>query len=148
IRELAAISALRARRRFRQGDTEGAMNDALAAIAAARHLSLDGTLASVLFGYKLEADAGAVLAEGLPQIPSSQLTALASRFDSLPVGSTLGKALEQEKLRRNDLREIARKSASGDELVERLVTGVPALRTDRAKAAALVAGCGGTVAGF
>jgi hypothetical protein len=49
MRELVAVSGIRARLRFRDQDVQGAMDDVLAAMAAARHLSLDGTLASVLF---------------------------------------------------------------------------------------------------
>src|ERR1700676_2139161 len=45
ITELVAVSGLRARLRFRDGDTPGAMGDALAAMVAARHLSVDGSLA-------------------------------------------------------------------------------------------------------
>jgi hypothetical protein len=42
ILELASVSGLRARIRFREGNTAGATTDLLAAMAAARHLSQDG----------------------------------------------------------------------------------------------------------
>src|SRR5437762_1831772 len=65
IKELIAVSGLRARLRFRDGDMPGATGDALAAMAAARHLSVDGSLASVLFAYKLETTVTGVLAQNL-----------------------------------------------------------------------------------
>lgn len=52
VMELVAVSALRVRIRMRDGDHNGAIADVLAAYAAARHLSLDGSIASVLIGYK------------------------------------------------------------------------------------------------
>lgn len=45
-----SVSGLRARLRFRDGNAAGATSDLLAAMAAARHLSVDGSLASVLVG--------------------------------------------------------------------------------------------------
>jgi hypothetical protein len=49
IKELVAVAEIRSRLRFRDGNTSGAIAYALAAMAAARHLSVDGSLASVLF---------------------------------------------------------------------------------------------------
>ncbi|MGC2745598.1 MAG: hypothetical protein WA672_20705 [Candidatus Angelobacter sp.] len=61
VMELVAVSALRARIRLRDGDHNGAIADVLGAYAAARHLSLDGSIASVLIGYKLEREVTSVL---------------------------------------------------------------------------------------
>ena len=46
IKELVAVAEIRSRLRFRDGDIPGAIDDAVAAMAAARHLSVDGSLAS------------------------------------------------------------------------------------------------------
>ena len=46
---VVAVAEIRSRLRFRDGDIPGAIDDAVAAMAAARHLSVDGSLASVLF---------------------------------------------------------------------------------------------------
>jgi hypothetical protein len=73
IKELVAVSGLRARLRFRDGNLPGAMNDALAAMAAAPHLLGDGTLASVLFAYNLERMISGVLERNLDQFSPSQL---------------------------------------------------------------------------
>jgi hypothetical protein len=94
IKELVAVSGLRARLRFRDGNLPGAMNDALATMAAARHLSVDGTLASVLFAYKLERMISGVLERNLDQFSPSQLNELAIGLDALPSGSSLGGAFE------------------------------------------------------
>jgi hypothetical protein len=148
IKELVAISGLRARLRFRDGDIQGAMNDALAAMAAARHLSVDGTLASVLFAYKLENAISEVLARNLDQFSAVQLNELAIGFDALPGGSSLGSAFEAEKVRRNDLLLIAQGARNRDELMEHLLSGIPFLQSNKALAAEMVDGCGSTVNGF
>jgi hypothetical protein len=148
IKELVAVSGLRARLRFRDGDLQGAMNDALAAMAAARHLSVDGTLASVLFAYKLENAISGVLARNLDQFSAMQLNELAIGLDALPSGSSLGSAFEAEKVRRNDLLPIAEGARTRDELIERLLNGIPFLQSNKSLAAEIVDGCGGSVNGF
>jgi hypothetical protein len=76
ILELASVSGLRARIRFRDGNTAGATTDLLAAMAAARHLSQDGSLASVLFAYKLENTLSVILAQNLFRLSEAQLKVL------------------------------------------------------------------------
>jgi hypothetical protein len=148
IKELVAVSGLRARLRFRDGDTPGAMADALAAMAAARHLSVDGSLASVLFAYKLENTITGVLAQNLLRFSPAQLNELASGLNALPSGSSLSTAFESEKVSRNALLAIAQPAKSRDELIERLLNKVPALQSNRGVAAEIVDGCGGSVKGF
>jgi len=148
IRELVAVSGLRARVRFRDGDTGGAMSDALAAMAAARHLSVDGTLASVLVAYKLENAITRVLAQNLDRFSPTQLGELATGLGGLPSGSSLGTALESEKIGRNDLMAIAEGAKSRDKLIERLLKEAAALQSNRTLAEEIVDGCGGSVKGF
>lgn len=148
IKELVAVSGLRARLRFRDGDTRGAMGDALAAMAAARHLSLDGSLASVLFAYRLEKAITGILAQNLLQLSPAQLNELAIGIGALPSGSSLGTAFELEKLGRNDLLAIAQVAKSRDELIEGLLNKVPVLQSNRRLAEEIVDGCGGSVKGF
>ena len=148
IMELVAVSGLRARLRFRDGDTLGAMGDALAAMAAARHLSTDGSLASVLFAYKLENVITGVLAHNLLRFSTAQLNELASGLGALPSGSNLGAAFEAEKVSRNDLLAIAQGAKSREELVSRLLNKVPMLQSNRGLAGELVDGCGSSVQGF
>jgi hypothetical protein len=148
IMELVAVSGLRARLRFRDGNIPGATDDLLAAMAAARHLSVDSSLASVLFAYKLERTMSEILIQNLHRFSSTQLRELSGRFDGLPKGVDLGLAFEAEKVRRSDFLTILQGSTSRDELVERLLRWVPVLNSDKQLAGQLVDGCGGSVAGF
>ena len=148
IMELVAVSGLRARLRFRDGETPGAMGDALAAMAAARHLSVDGSLASVLFADKLEKAIIGVLAHNLLRFSSARLNELASGLDALPSGSSLSTAFEAEKVSRNDLLAIAQVARTRDELIGRLLNKIPVLQSNRRLAAEIVDGCGGSVKGF
>jgi hypothetical protein len=148
IMELVAVSGLRARLRFRDGDSSGAMGDALAAMAATRHLSLDASLASVLFAHKLENALSGILAQNLGRFSPAQLNELASGLDSLPSGSNLATAFESEKVRRNDFLDIANGAKSRDQLIVLLLGKIPILQSNRALASEIVDGCGGSVGGF
>jgi len=148
IKELVAVAGIRSRLRFRDGNTPGAMDDALAAMAAARHLSVDGSLASVLFAYKLENSVTLVLVQNLLRLSPAQLHELASGLTGLPSGSNLGTALESEKLSRNELLAIAQNAKTRDELIEQLLHNIPALQSNRGLAVEIVDGCGGSVKGF
>jgi hypothetical protein len=146
VMELVAVSALRARISLRDGDNKGAIADLLAAYAAARHLSLDGSIASVLIGYKLEREATAVLQNAIALLTPAELEILESGLAGLPQGSSMQNAIAAEKLKRNDLVGIIGNAHTHDELVSH-VAGIPSLANDRAKAQELVDGCGGTLAG-
>ena len=148
IMELVAVSGLRARLRFRDGDTPGAIDDVLAAIAAARHLSVDGSIASVLFAHKLENAIAAVLAQNLHGFSPTQLNELSSKLDALPKGFSLGTALESEKLGRNDLLTAAQGAKDRDDLVGRLVNRIPVLQSKAELTREIVDGCGSSVVGF
>jgi len=148
IKELVAVAGIRSRLRFRDVNTPGAMDDALAAMAAARHLSVDGSLASVLFAYKLENSVTVVLVQNLLRLSPALLQELASGLNGLPSGSNLGTALDSEKLSRNELLAIARNAKTRDELIEQLLHNIPALQSNRGLAVEIVDGCGGSVKGF
>jgi len=146
VMELVAVSALRARIRLRDGDHKGAIADLLAAYAAARHLSLDGSIASVLIGYKLEREVTAVLQNAIALLTPAELETLESGLAGLPQGFTMQNAIAAEKLKRNDLIDIVENAHTHDQLISR-VAGIPSLANDRAKAQELVDGCGGSLAG-
>jgi hypothetical protein len=149
IRELVAVAEIRARLRFRDGDTRGAMGDVLAAMAAARHLSVDGSLASVLLAYKLENSIAGVLVQNLLRLSPAQLHELSSGLNALPRGSSLSTAFESEKLSRNDfLLAIVQGAKTRGELIEQLLHNIPALESNRGLAAEIVDGCGGSVQGY
>ena len=90
IRELVAVDVLRARLRFRDRDSQRGMEDISRAIAAVRHLSLDGSLASALIAYKLEDEIVEILARNPGSLSRTQLHELVARRNSLPTGSNLG----------------------------------------------------------
>ena len=148
IKELVAVAVIRARLRFRDGNVSGATDDALAAMAAARHLSVDGSLASVLFAYKLENSVTTILAQNLLTLTPVQLQKLANSINALPSGSNLITAFGSEKLRRNDLLAVVHGAKSRDELIEHLLHGIPALQSNKELAAQIVDGCGGSVQGY
>ncbi|MBZ5491053.1 MAG: hypothetical protein LAO76_08990 [Acidobacteriia bacterium] len=147
VMELVAVSALRARVRLRDGDHKGAIADLLAAYAAARHLSLDGSIASVLIGYKLEREVTAALQNAIALLTPPELEALESGLAGLPQGSSMQNAITAEKLNRDDLTGIIGDAHTHDELVSRMAAGIPSLANDRAKTQELVDGCGGSLAG-
>jgi hypothetical protein len=149
VRELVAVAEIRARLRFRDGDTPGAMGDALAAMAAARHLSVDGSLASVLFAYKLENSITGVLVQNLLRLSPEQVHELASGLNALPHGSNLSTAFESERLGRNDFfLTIVQGAKTRSELIEQLLHNIPALGSNKELAAEIVDGCGGSVQGY
>lgn len=148
ILELASVSGIRARIRFRDGNTTGATTDLLAAMAAARHLSLDGSLASVLFAYRLENTLSVILAQNLFRLPDAQLKELTAKLDALPSGFTLGKALSEEKVQRNSLLQIAQNAKSREGLIKLLLEQAPILQSNKSLAIEIIDGCGGTVEGF
>ena len=78
-------------------NVQGGMSDALAAMTGARHLSMDGSIASVLIAYQLENAIAGVLARNLYQLSPAQLSELAISLDGLPSGSSLGNAFESGK---------------------------------------------------
>jgi hypothetical protein len=148
ITELIALAGIRARLRFRDGNAPGAIRDALAAMAAARHLSLDGSLASVLFAYKLETSVTGVLSQNLLRLSQAQLHELVTGLNALPSGSNLRAALESEKLGGNELLLFVQQAKTRDQLIEQLLKNIPVLDSNRALAAQIVDGCGGSVKGY
>lgn len=148
VRELVAVAALRARIRVREGQMTGAIQDLVDGYAAARHLSLDGSLASVLFDYKIENEVTRVLEQALSLMSASEVDDLQSHLSKLPHGATMESALESEKLGRNDLLDAIRGATTRDEVVDHLMRGVPTLQGKRRAAEQIVDGCGGSVAGI
>lgn len=148
IMELVYVSGLRARLRFRDDDITGAMSDVLTAMAAARHLSTDGSLASVLFAYRLENTLSGIITQDLYRFSQAQLKELATEIAALPSGSDLGVAFHEEKILRNELLDIGQKAKSRDDLIRLLLKGIPVLQSDQHSADAIVERCGGTINGF
>ena len=148
IKELVAVAEIRSRLRFRDGDIPGAIDDAVAAMPAARHLSVDGSLASVLFAYRIENSVTGIVARNLLRLSTAQLRELESAISGLPNGSDLKIAFEGEKLDRNDILASVQAATTRDELIEGLLRNIPVLKSNRELAEQIVDGCGGSVRGF
>jgi len=148
IKELVAVAGIRSRLRFRDDNLPGAIADAVAAMAAARHLSVDGSLASVLFAYKMENSVTGILVQNLLRLSPAQLQELTTGINALPSGSDIRIAFESEKLSRNDILAGLQGAKARDELIEGLLRNIPFLKSNRVLAAQIVDGCGGSVKGF
>jgi hypothetical protein len=148
MRELTAVAGIRARIRLRAGDVEGATTDVVDALTAARHLTGDGSLASVLFGFRVENQISDVLVNGLPLFSRSQLLDVQRRLTRLPTGSDMQNALQSEKLDHKDLALILSSAKTRQELIQALATGIPTLNGDESKASEIVQQCGGTIQGM
>jgi hypothetical protein len=145
VRDLAAVAGLRARIRFRDGQPSGAADDLLAAVTAARHLSVDGSLASALIAHTLEWQATTLLAQHLRALPGADLPGLALRVDALPASPTFAAALlAHEAIARRILVGEAQAARDRPDLLAR-VNALPLLA---GRAADIVDACGGTADGL
>lgn len=148
IRELVAVAGIRARLRFRDGHTKEGLEDWLAAAAAARQLSTDGTIASVLISYKLEREISDVLETELGMFSRSELDFLADGIRRLPLGMTMQSAIAREKLSRNSLAHVVGGANTREDAIKSLTAGVPILGGDEKKAEEIIDSCGGSVEGL
>ena len=114
IKELVAVAEIRSRLRFRDGDIPGAIDDAVAAIAAARHLSIDGSLASVLFAYKIENSVTEIVARNLLDFLLSSSGSSKPPSTRLPNGSDLKIALESRTGPQRHLGQFSRRNIRED----------------------------------
>jgi hypothetical protein len=139
-RELTGLLALRARFHFARLRTAEGVNDLLAGIAVARHLSTDGSLTSALIAGALEDGLARLLASHLPKLARPDLTRILDRLETLPPGSAPGQALlSQSRISRARLTRIVRSAGTRDELVRRLAA-LPMLGRN---AVEFLAACGG-----
>jgi hypothetical protein len=87
-RTLSNLAFLRARIRFESGDNAGAIDDIVDAMALGRHVSMDGTLITVLQNYAIESRAGETLALRLPKLSAPEIKSVKARLGTLPPGGT------------------------------------------------------------
>jgi RNA polymerase sigma factor (sigma-70 family) len=87
-RVLSSLACLRARIRFEEGRNAEALEDVLAALALARHVSLDGTVDSLRAGYDIEQRLSELLALHLPRLDARTARDLKGRLDALPAGGS------------------------------------------------------------
>jgi RNA polymerase sigma factor (sigma-70 family) len=91
-RSLAARACLRSRMRFEEGKSADAIEDIVAALTLARHISLDGTLDSLRANHDIEQRMGETLALYLPRLDSDTIRALRKRLGALPAGGRVSAA--------------------------------------------------------
>jgi hypothetical protein len=92
-RTLSALACLRARIRFEDGRNAEAVEDIVDTITLGRHVSMDGSLITVLVDYAIEQRAGEALARYLPGLDAGTIKDLKVRLDSLPPFRTAAQGL-------------------------------------------------------
>ncbi|HEY7310227.1 MAG TPA: sigma-70 family RNA polymerase sigma factor [Gemmataceae bacterium] len=151
-RQLSALACLRARLRFTEGQSAEAIDDIIAALTMARHISLDGTLESLWIGYEIEQRMSETLALYLPSIDSKMLRHLKSRLDALPPRGSVATAtmrMEEELLTWivGEVKEAKDKERLLAFLSQLCGEKSAAAEKNRAKGRAFLEACGGTAEG-
>jgi hypothetical protein len=95
---LSSLACLRAHSRFEEGQSARATEDILAAMTLSRHLSLDGSLPSILTRYAIERRVSETLARYLPRLDAGALKDLSKRIGALPDGGSLATGMREEQL--------------------------------------------------
>ena len=96
--QLSSLACLRARVQFEEGQSLEAANDILAAMTLSRHISLDGSLPSIVTGHAIERRLSEILARYLPRLDAGTLKDLKKRLVALPAGGSLADGVRQEQL--------------------------------------------------
>jgi hypothetical protein len=97
-RVLTSLACMRGRLRFEAGQSAEAIDDILAAMTLARHVSLDRSLITGLVGYNVEHRTIETLARYLPKLNAKTREDLKTRLDALPpFGSQATALLTSEK---------------------------------------------------
>jgi hypothetical protein len=92
-RVLTSLAVLRGRMRFAAGQNAEATSDLLAAMTLGRHISVDGSIITVLVGYQIDNRISETLAQNLPKLDAKSITDLKNRLDALPSFGTMSAAL-------------------------------------------------------
>jgi hypothetical protein len=87
-RTLATLACLRARIRFEDGHFAEGIEDIIDAMTVGRHVSMDGSLITLLLDYGIEYRADETLALYLPKLSSEAIKSLKTRLASLPPGES------------------------------------------------------------
>jgi hypothetical protein len=148
-RVMANLACLRARLRFEGGDSAAAIEDIVAGMTLARHISRDSVLVMVLAGYAIEHRMTETLALYLPRLNAEMIRELKRRLDALPPGGTPATGVRlEEKWALNWL--IRKVKEAGDR--ESLLAFLSRLASegknpDAEKGRAFLEACGGSAEG-
>ena len=96
-RPLCALACLRARMRFEDGNTAGAIDDIVAAMKLGRDVARDGLNITLLLGYAVEHHGIETLALYLSRLKTTAIKDLKARLDALPEGGSPAATLRNEK---------------------------------------------------
>jgi hypothetical protein len=153
-RVTTSLACLRARIRFEEGQRALAIDDVVAAITLGRHVSLDGSLISVLVGYAIEGRLSDAIALYLPQLDPAAIRDLKARLDGLPQGGSpaVGLRVGEEKTLDWFINKV--KAANDKERLLALATSIALLaakpeeieQARKTGGQALLDKCGGTAA--
>jgi hypothetical protein len=146
-RALASVACLRARIRFEEARGAEAVEDIVAALTLARHVSHDGYLVSILVRYAIEERTSRTLAIHLPDLEPRILNDLRTRLDALPRGGSTAAAVRDEEKAGVDwlvrmTKEVERRVKDGEDQEK-----VLASHSDEGSIREFVQKCGGTTAG-
>jgi len=83
-RMLSNLACLRARIRFEEGRNAEAIEDIVDAMTVGRHVSMDGSLITILVNYAIEHRTGETLALYLPKLNAEAIKGLKTRLKALP----------------------------------------------------------------
>jgi hypothetical protein len=148
---LSCLACLRARLRFEQGRSAEAVEDIVAAMTLARHVSLEGGFIIVLLGYRIEHRAIEALANDLPRLDSGMLANLRRRLDALPAFRSQATMLRTDEQRSFDWFVRKVEGAKDKESLVTLLSGISASegsgRDPAAEARAFLDACGGSSRG-
>jgi hypothetical protein len=151
-RLLASFACLRARMRLEEGRTADALDDILAAMTLARHVSREGGFIVLLVGYAIDQRLIETLAASLPKLPPPALKDLKSRLEALPPFIGQAAVLQECEAKTMDwfIREVkAAKDEQGLLAVLSFVGASEGGAGDAGQAArAFLAECGGNAAGI
>jgi hypothetical protein len=92
-RTLSTLACLRARIRFEDGRNAAAIDDLVDATTLGRHVSMDGTLITLLVNYAIEHRASETLAPYLPGLDAGMIKGLKTRLGALPASGTPARGL-------------------------------------------------------
>jgi hypothetical protein len=144
-RVLCALTCLRARLRFEDGQSAAAVGDVVAAMTLARHSSRESSLVMVLAGYAMEHRLGEALAAYLPRLDGPAIKDLKTRLAALPAGGTPGEGMLNEE--RFYVGWFARKIREANDR-ESLLALLGRLFESPQKGRAFLDECGGTADGI
>jgi len=144
-RLLSSLACLRARVRFEDGRSALATKDIVAAMTLGRHISLDGSLPSILTCHAIERRLSETLALYLPRLDAGAMKNLKKDLAALPAGGSLATGVLQEQILETGWLVRKVKEAKDKESVLAFLSD---LWGSREESRGLLEDCGGTADGM